>query len=297
MRVISLLPGATDTIVALGGRPLLVGVSHACDHPAAAGLPRITSATVDSAGTPAEIDAAVRQSAAGAQPQFALDREAIDQLAPDLLLVQGLCDVCAVRGDQAQAIAASLGNRPRVVALAGGTVDAVLDDIMTVGREIALAADAEELVLGLRRRMRAMHDRLKAARAPRPRVAVLEWTDPLFASGHWVPDQVRRAGGVDVLARPGAASRVVTMDDLREANPEVIVVAPCGFDAHRAEAEARRLRAAAPWLAGAALWAIDANALTSRPGPRVVDGIEVLAPIFAPALFRGAPDSLARRVA
>lgn len=297
MRVISLLPGVTDTIVALGGTPMLVGVSHACDNAAVARLPRVTSSAIDATAPAAAIDEAVRTAAAVGRPTFTLNADAIERLRPDLLFTQALCEVCAVSDGQVQQLASALRPHSRVVSLSGGTIDALLDDTTTIGREIGLAADAEELVLGLRRRMRTVHDALKAAHAPRPRAAVLEWTEPLFAGGHWVPEQVRRAGGVDVLAKPGGHSRTIPAQALRDADPEVVLVAPCGFGVRRSEEQARALLSANSWLEGREVWAIDGNALTSRPGPRVVDGIEVMAQIFAPALFGPVSDSQGRRLA
>ncbi len=297
MRVISLLPGATDTLVALGGASLLVGVSHSCDHAATAGLPRVTSSPVDAAASSAAIDAAVREIAASGRPMYALDRDRIRTLHPDLIVTQSLCDVCAVSESEVRHLAASLDPPPRVLALAGGTVDALLDDVLALGAATGLADEAEELVAGLRRRMRIVHETLKAARAPRPRVAVVEWTDPLFASGHWVPDQVLRAGGLDVLAAPGEHSRVLTHRQLLEAAPQLVVVAPCGFALDRAADEAERLVRDLPSLAAGQVWALDAATLTSRPGPRVVAGIETLARLFVPTLFTPLAPGTARRIA
>jgi iron complex transport system substrate-binding protein len=163
----------------------------------------------------------------------------------------------------------------------------VLDDVARVAEALGVPGRGEALVGELRARMRAVHETLKAAAAPRPRVAVIEWTDPPYAAGHWVPEMVRRAGGRDVLARAGEHSRVVSLADAAAADPEVVIVAPCGYDAARAAAEARRLRdePAWRWLRGRAVWAVDANALVSRPGPRLVDGIEAFASIFNPELF------------
>lgn len=297
VRVISLLPGATDTLVTLGGASLLVGVSHSCDHPAVAGLPRVTSSAVDATASSADIDAAVREIAASGRPMYALDHERIRALRPDLIVTQSLCDVCAVSESEVRILAASLDPPPRVLGLAGGTVDALLDDVLALGAATGLADEADELVAGLRRRMRIVHEALKAARAPRPRVAVLEWTDPLFSSGHWVPEQVWRAGGVDALAAPGERSRVVARDQLLAAAPQIVVVAPCGFGLDRAADEAVRLLHHWPALAVDQVWALDANALTSRPGPRVVAGIETLARVFAPTLFTPLVPDAARRVA
>jgi iron complex transport system substrate-binding protein len=259
-------------------------------------LPRVTASAVDPNAPSAEIDVAVREIASSGRALYALNETLIERLAPDLIITQSLCEVCAVSESAVRRLAARLPGAPRVVSLGGGTIDAVLDDIATVGRETGLADEAEELVLGLRRRMRTVHETLKAARAPRPRVAVLEWTDPLFSGGHWVPEQVRRAGGADALALPGEHSRVVTHAQLQDADAEIVLVAPCGFGVERAAAEARSTIAAIPSLRDRQVWAVDANALTSRPGPGIVTGIEAMARIFAPGLFSPIGESVARRV-
>lgn len=295
MRVISLLPGATDMLVALGGADLLVGVSHACT--AAPGLPRVTTCAIDADSASGAIDATVREIASAGQALYALDEALIRSLAPDVIVTQALCEVCAVSESDVRALAARLAPSPVVIALGGSTIDGVLADLVALGAATGLGSEADELTAGLRRRMRTVHDRLKAARAPRPRVAVIEWTDPIFAGGHWVPEQVRRAGGLDVLAAPGGHSVVATAAQLRAAGPEIVIVAPCGFGVERAAAEALRMIDAHPWLAERAVWAIDANSLTSRPGPRIVDGIETMARIFAPTLFSSLSAAVARQIA
>jgi iron complex transport system substrate-binding protein len=294
MRVISLLPGATDTIVALGGTDLLVGVSHACDAPASIG--RVTAPAIDAAAASGAIDAAVRDAAAAGRPLFSLDNALIASLRPDLIVTQALCDVCAVSESDVRLLAAGMSPAPRVVSVSGSTFEDVFTDIATIAAASGLDGEADELLAGLRHRTRAVHGTLKAARAPRPRVAVIEWTEPMFAGGHWIPEQVARAGGVDVLAKAGAHSVIVGSDQVRDAKPDIVIVAPCGFRIERAEGEAARLLRAHPWLATVQLWAIDANRLTSRPGPQLVNGIEVMARVFAPTLFTPGDPSLARRV-
>ena len=286
MRVISLLPGATGSIVALGGSELLVGISHACDPPGGlAALPRVTAPAIDPSGASGAIDSAVRSLAAAGQPLFTLDEPLIRSLAPDLIITQALCAVCAVSEADVRALATRLPGPPRVVSVSGSTLDGVFADIITIASAIGLADEAAELVPGLRRRVRAVHDRLKAARARRPRVAVIEWSDPVFGAGHWVPEQVARAGGIDVLAAAGGHSVVVDANRFRDARPEFVIVAPCGVGIDRAVAEAEWLRDAHPWLEQTAVWALDADRLTSRPGPNLVDGIETLASILSPPLF------------
>jgi iron complex transport system substrate-binding protein len=290
VRVVSLLPAATEIVAALGAMERLVGVTHACDFPPlVASRARVTAAAVDGQAPPGAVDADVRLKAAGGAPMFELREDVIRALHPDLLLTQALCDVCAVNEMQVRALAARLTPPPAIVTLSGRTIDGVLADIAAVASALGLDDEGEELLDGLRARLRAVHDTLKAARAPRPRAAVLEWTDPLFAAGHWVPEMVHRAGGQDVLAGPGDHSAVVDAEKVRAANPEVLLVAPCGYELPRARAEAGRLLADPRWKwlreSGCRVWAMDGNGLTSRPGPRIVDGVEVMARIFNGELF------------
>jgi iron complex transport system substrate-binding protein len=288
MRIVSLLPAATEIIAALDAVDALVGVTHECDYPpAVATLPRVTWSAVDGAAPPDVVDRAVRETAVSGDPLFALDETLIATLAPDLIVTQGICEVCAVSEGDVRALAARLAPSPRVVSLDGSTLDGVLDDIGRVGSSLGAPDRAATLVEQLRARMRQVHETLAAAVAPRPRVAVLEWTDPLYAAGHWVPRMVRRAGGVDVLAAEGKHSQQISIDTVARAAPDVILVAPCGYDVERAAAEGRRLRESPRWapLLAARAWAMDANALLSRPGPRLVDGIETLAAILHPTLF------------
>jgi len=193
---------------------------------------------------------------------------------------------------------AALAHSPVVVSLGGTTLDGVWNDVRRVGDAIGRRAEADALVASSTGRIRRVHETLKAARAPRPRVAVIEWLDPLFAAGHWSPELVRRAGGIDVLAEPGAHSVQVDVDAVRAADPEVLLFAPCGFDVGRAAREAEALLAteALQWARGRTAWALDGNALTSRPGPRLVDAIEVMAAVLAPALFAAPAGGYARRV-
>jgi iron complex transport system substrate-binding protein len=288
LRVVSLLPAATEMVAALGALDCLVGVTHECDFPPAAmALPRVTASAVDARASAGAVDAQVRELAVAGAPLFTLRADRIAALRPDLLLTQALCEVCAVSETDVRALAGRLAPEPRIVTLAATSFDGVLDDVARVAEALGRRQEGEALLDVLRARVRAVHERLKAARAPRPRVAVIEWTDPIYAAGHWVPEMVRRAGGVDVLARSGEHSRLVSVEEVAAADPELLVVAPCGYDAPRAAAAARALFALDDWAwaRGHAVWAIDANALLSRPGPRLVDGIETLAAALNPPLF------------
>lgn len=284
MRVVSLLPSATDTIVALGAAPCLVGITHECDD---VGMAVRVTATAVHDDTPALIDQQVRSLAAVGAPLYSLDAGQIADLRPDVVVTQALCEVCAVHEGDVRALAATLSPPPRVVTLAATTLDDVLADIGRVAAALEIEPRGTSVVAALTERLRVVHDRLRSAAAPRPKVAVIEWTDPLFAAGHWMPDMVRRAGGRDVLSEPGAHSATVTPEIVAAADPDVIVVAPCGFGVTRAADAARTLMAADAWAWArhVPVWAIDANTLTSRPGPRLIEGVEVLASLLHPSLF------------
>jgi iron complex transport system substrate-binding protein len=214
-------------------------------------------------------------------------------------VTQALCDVCAVRETDVQAIAARLTPRPTVVTLSGTSIDGIFSDIQRVGDAIGAADEAEELIPGLRARLRSVHERLGPARAPRPRVAVLEWTSPVYTAGHWVPEMVRRAGGLEVMSEPGAHSRAVSVVEVERATPDMFVFAPCGYGLSQATREAKQVLARADWRWARDLeaWAVDANALASRPGPRVVEGVEVLSCVMHPGTFGPPASDRAARVA
>lgn len=291
MRVAALLPAATDMVIALGAGDQLVAVTHACTLPRAfARVPRVTRSRVEAAGA-AGVDGQVSELSSAGAPLFDLDEVMLVAQHPDVILTQAVCDVCAVREEDALAMAARMDPPPRVATLGARTVDGVLEDCATVAGALDIPGEGEELVAGLRSRMLSVHRRLKAAHAPRPSVVVLEWTDPPFSAGHWVPDQVRRAGGSELYGEAGAVSRRLRFDEMRGRDPSAVVVAPCGYSL----ADTIREVTSLPdpdfrrWLQERTVWAIDANRLTSSPGPGVVHGIEVLAKILHPELF-GSPD-------
>jgi len=299
MRIVSLLPAATEIVALLGATDHLVGVSHECDYPDIVGSrARVTRATIPDTHDPAAIDAAVREQHEAGLALFAIDEPRVRALHPDMLLTQALCDVCAVRESDVRALATRLTPEPRVVTLGGTTLDGILEDLRTVGEALGVPDEVEETLAGLRDRVRHVHETLKAARAPRPRVALVEWTEPVYLAGHWGPEQITRAGGIDVLGVAGAHSVPVSMDALREAAPEIVLFAPCGYGLEAAASEARRCltKPEWEWARDRQVWALDANGLTSRPGPRVVDGIEAMARIFNPSLFTEVAGAHAVRV-
>jgi len=270
VRVVSLLPAATEIVAALGAGGWLVGVSHACDYPPEIrDLPRVTRSSIDASGPAAEIDARTAQALATGQPPITVDHELLARLAPDLVLSQSVCEVCAVSASQLAG--------EHVVSLHAHLLDDVFTDMIRVGDALGLRDEADELVAGLRYRLKRVASHTPTS--PRPRVLVLEWLDPPYVAGHWVPELVAAVGGVDVAARPGERSRKRSWTDLRGLAPDVVIVALCGFDVPRAERDVATLTdpEALALFRGRQVAFLDGNAYTSRPGPRLVDGAERLA--------------------
>lgn len=288
MRTVSLLPAATEIMAFLGATNHLVGVTHECDYPdIVMSRARVTTSSIPHSSDPAVIDAAVRELNGAGHALFSMNESRIKALHPDVLLTQALCDVCAISETDVRALAATLSPAPRIVTLGGTTLDGVYADIEAVAEAMQANDEAEELIAGLRDRVKHVHDILKAAKAPRPRAALIEWTDPVYIAGHWGPEQIKRAGGFDVLGTAGTHSTTVPMDQLVLADPQFVLFAPCGYSLSASVAEAKRCLTLPEWswLAGRQVWALDANGLVSRPGPRLVDGIEAMARIFNPLLF------------
>ncbi|RBY90220.1 cobalamin-binding protein [Blastococcus sp. TBT05-19] len=293
MRIVSLLPSATEIVYALGLADQLVGVTFECDEPPAARREKaVVVGGADTSGmTPAEIDASVRRRLAAGEDLYTLHADALAALAPDVILTQDLCRVCALPSGHVDEALAHLGCRADVVALDPYTLDQVLATITTVGERMGVPERADAVVRGLRERLAAVAARV--AGRPRPRVAVVEWVDPPFPAAHWVPDQVAAAGGEPVACRPGQRSVPVDWDFFAAAEPDVVVVAPCGFGLTGAVEQAATVAAALP---GRPVWAIDGDAVVVRPGPRLVDGVETLAALLHPSPDV-APPPLAVRVA
>jgi iron complex transport system substrate-binding protein len=299
MRVVSLLPAATEIVAALGAERELVGVSHECDHPPSVRSHlRVTSAAIASHRSSSEIDREVRERSEAGGSLFAIDDAAIAATHPDVLLTQALCEVCAVSEHDVRAIASRLSPSPDVVTLGGATLDGVFEDIRRVASALGRRDEAEALLASFDQRIRLVHERLAAARAPRPRVATIEWTDPVFLAGHWTPEIIRRAGGTDALVRAGEHSRNATVAEIEAAGPELLIVAPCGFELTRAldEADALLRQQEWRWAHSLPVWVLDGNALLSRPGPRLVDAVEVLASVMHPNLFGTPADGYARAI-
>lgn len=287
MRLVSLLPSATEIVYALGLGDQLVGVTFECDEPPTARTEKavVVGGLDTSAMTPGQIDAYVRAKSAAGEDLYTLHRGALAGLAPDLVLTQDLCWVCAIPSGQVDEALAYLGCRAEVVALDPHSLADVLESIRTVGARTRAERRAGELVAGLRSRLDAVA--LAVADLPRPRVAVVEWVDPPFPGGHWVPDLVTAAGGLPVAAMAHTPSAQTSWPAIAAARPDVVIVAPCGYHLAGAAEQAAVVVDALP---GPAVWAIDADGIVVRPGPRLVDGVEAIASILHPSAV---PASLA----
>jgi len=288
MRIVSLVPSATETLFALGLGGEVVAVTHECDHPAAAlELPKVTRDVIGPGLPAGEIDRAVRELTLQGRSIYELDADRLAALAPDLIVTQALCSVCAVSYEDVRAIAERMEPRPEVIALDPHTLGEVLGDIRTVAQATDSKDEGVELVQDAARRI----DRVRlAVRGAEPvRVAALEWLDPVFVAGHWTPQLIEYAGGIDVLGLSGEPSEERTWEEVIAARPEVVVVMPCGYDAERALAEAEDHAGELAAVKAARIVAVDAAGFFSRPGPRLVDGLELLAHILHPDRVPEAP--------
>ena len=276
MRIVSLLPAATEIVAALGALGRLVGVSHECDFPPQVrSLPRVTRSRIDPTLPSGAIDRAVTEARRTGVATVEVDVELVAHLRPDVLIGQSVCEVCALGEADLARVVTTLIPIPWVVTLHAHTLNGVLEDIAKVGEALDLRDEAEELLAGLRYRLRRVAAR--ARRPGKPRVLVLEWVDPPFVAGHWVPELVALAGGTDVAGAPGEPSRRRSWADLTALQPDLVLVALCGFDVARASVELEAVRASAPpALLGRRVEVIDGNAYTSRPGPRLADAAEIL---------------------
>jgi iron complex transport system substrate-binding protein len=281
MRIVSLVPSATEILFALGLGDEVVAVTHECDYPPAAReLPTVTRDALPRDLTAGQIDAAVRARTDHGESIYELDAEALHELRPDLIVTQALCAVCAVSFEDVRAIAQELASRPEVVSLDPRTLGEVLGDV----RMLAEATDRRDAGVALVQDAAARIDRVRLAVRDRrqPRVAALEWLDPVFVAGHWTPQLIEYAGGIDVLGMSGEHSERRGWDEVAAAEPDVVVVMPCGYDAERARAEALLHGEKLAALGAGQVVAVDASAYFSRPGPRLIDGLELLAHVLQP---------------
>ena len=289
MRICSFLPSGTEIVYALGLGDSLYAVSHECDYPEAAlDKPKIVRSKFDADKLSSqEIDRVVTEMYQRGERIYEVDEDVLRDAAPDLVLTQELCDVCAVSYEDVRHAASRLAYPPNVVSLDPSSISDLFDDIQMVGDLCGVPDAAAAYVDGLRDRVNAVRSEGSSAGSP-PRVACIEWLEPPIVAGHWIPQMVELAGGVDALAKPGAASRRITMDELRAAEPDVLVLMPCGMDAERAREEFEALENLEEWrklpaVAAGRAYFVDSGSYFSRSGPRLVDGLEQMAYMVHPS--------------
>ena len=281
MRIASLVPSATEMLFALGLGDQVVAVTHECDYPPeAAGKPHLTRSLVPAGLSAGEIDAAVRRLTGEGRHLYELDEPALAELEVDLIVTQAVCEVCAVSYDDVVAVAERLTSRPRVVSLDPPNLAEVLADVPRLGEAAGVADRAARLRADLERRLEVVRRAVEGA--DRPTVLALEWLDPPFIGGHWVPEMIEIAGGEDVLGVAGRKSRTAEWDEIAAAKPEVMVAMPCGWDARQARSEVEGHAREVAAVGADRIWAVDAAASFSRPGPRLVEGTELLAHLLHP---------------
>ncbi len=284
MRIVSLLPSATEILFDIGAGADVVGITHECDFPPQAQhLARLTSSALPHAGSAAEIDRHVRRSLHQGSSLYYLDADLLEKLAPDLIVTQELCAVCAVSYEIVSRAARRLSSDPRIVSLEPSSLEDVYANILTVGELTGRGTRASHLVDDLRERERLVRERV--AGRSRPRVLLLEWTDPLMSAGHWTPGLIEIAGGAPVLSNAGTNSKKIDLHAIYDADPDVIIIAPCGFGVEKAREAANALRPVPGWndlraVQSASVACLDGNAYVNRPGPRLIDTAEIFEQIF-----------------
>src|SRR5512145_337570 len=295
MRIVSLLPSTTEILFDIGAGHDVVGVTFECDHPAEARTRTIVSTSAMPEGlTPQEIDEFVADAMRRGEDLYHLDAGALSDLNAELVVTQDLCAVCAVDVSVVDDALAHLGCTAEVLTIDPHTLDEVLESVATLGKATSREAQADALVASLRARLDAVVRR--TAGRPRPRTLVLEWTEPPFAPGHWVPEMVDLAGGACVLGTAGEKSFRVDWQQVAGSTPEVVVCAPCGYGLEQSTALAEELVASGVLPGDVPVWAVDANASFARPGPRLVDGVEALAAILHPGTAKAPEPQMARRL-
>lgn len=293
LRIISFLPSATEIIFALGLGDSLVGVTHECDYPAVARLkPRLVNSFIETAGlTSDEIDVAVKERYQSGQPLYEIDTKILSEAQPELAITQGLCDVCAIPSEQVNTALSSLNPVPHAISLDPHSLDDMFADIQRIGEAADVADEARKFTNSLVARRDSVIARASLS-DHKPRVACLEWLDPLLVAGHWVPEMVSLAGGQDCLGKAGEPSFKVEWSDVMESDPDFILAMPCGFDVKRAIPEIPQLTDRPGWNETKAaieenLFVLDGGSYFSRSGPRLIDGLEMIAEILHPDFFSG----------
>ncbi len=302
MRICSFLPSATEIVYALGLGDSIVGVTHECDYPPQARkLPMVVRSRIDPYhSSSSEINASVARHLKAKKSIYTVDMDLLKEANPDLILTQELCDVCALDYDEVQEAARSLPKQPKIISLTPTTLDHILQDITRVGDNTGKSKEAERLVSQLKGRIEKIKERV-AHSDLRPKVACVEWLDPIYCAGHWVPEMVEIAGGLDGLAKAGSPSQRIPWSKILEFQSDVMILMPCGFDVSRTIDEYHLLKKLPGWIDLPAIkenrtYAVNGSAYFNRPGPRLIGGLEILAQIIHPEIFpwTAAPDAARR---
>ena len=296
MRIVSLLPSATEIICALGLRDQLVGVSHSCDYPAdVTGLPVVTETVIDDAKSQTDIDQDVRDRFGSADALYTLDMEKLRELKPDIIVTQALCDVCAVSADEVEAALCTLPGAPEVVNMEPSVLGDVLETVSLTAAAAGVEVRGTQLRQQLVERINAVRARTQhVAQGDRPRVAFIEWLDPPFNGGHWMPELIEIAGGIDVLGNPGKPSTTLTWQAVAESRPDLIFISCCGFPIDRTLSDLQPIMETDLWRdltrqAARGVFLSDGNAYFARPGPRLVESLEIMAHACHPTVHPAAP--------
>jgi iron complex transport system substrate-binding protein len=288
-RIVSLLPSATEILFALGLGEQVVGVSHECDFPPAARSKTVViHSRIPKGATPSEIDRIVREFSARGESVYSVDGETLRRLAPDLIVTQDLCHVCAASPEDLAAALASFDQKPAVLCLNPLDLGDVWRDILWVGEETFRPHDAEKLIEAIGEKLGALEEQVKNT-PERPTVAFLEWLQPIYVGGHWVPEMIQLAGGRDALGKPRTPSFRVTLGDVVAAQPDILIAAPCGYTAEQAGEGYHSMDFPSAWhdipaVRAGRVYSLDANSYFSRPGPRLITGLEILAKLFHPGI-------------
>jgi len=292
LRIVSLLPSATEILFALGLGEQVVGVSHECDFPPAARSKTVViHSRIPKGATPCEIDRIVREFSARGESVYSVDGETLRSLSPDLIVTQDLCHVCAASPEDLSAVLARFDQKPAVMCLNPLDLGDVWRDILWVGEETFRPHAAEKLIGAIGEKLGALEEQVKNT-SERPSVVFLEWLQPIYVGGHWVPEMIQLAGGRDALGKPRTPSFRVTLDDVVATQPDILIVAPCGYTADQAREEYPSMNCPRGWhdipaVRAGRVYFLDANSYFSRPGPRLITGLEILAKLFHPALVVG----------
>ncbi len=285
MRILSLLPAATEMVYLLGLEKSLVGVSHECDFPAEAKKkPKITISSVGSSMSSRQIDKQVRKLAHRGPGVFHIKEEVLKKLKPDLILTQEICEVCAVGFSEVKKAARILEGEVKIVSLEPESVNDILENIRLVGKLGDKEKEAEKIVKNLKNRIENLKQVI--GKFTKPKICVVEWLDPLMIAGHWVPEMVGKAGGENLISKREEKSKAINIHQIKQIKPDVLVISPCGFDIYRTIKEIDLVEKLARSVGVKKIVLMDGNSYMTRPGPRIVDGIEILAEIFYPDIFR-----------